>query len=82
MHNEYPIMAAGALTIAAGTVKDRKFPDNGAASLAATALLVLLAAATNSTKAAPLIRALSLLYLLGVSFAAVPILTQGRKSRG
>lgn len=83
MAPELPFLAAGAVALVGGARREGKFPANGIKALVATAILVLIASATANTSAAPLVRALGLITLLGAVFGAARTLSPAKdKSNG
>lgn len=71
MRPEFPFLAAGAVTIAGATVKEKHWPSGGARSVVGTVVLVLIASATSDTPLAPLVHAFGLLVLLAAIMAAI-----------
>jgi hypothetical protein len=69
---ELPYLAAGLITILGGVRKEKRFPANGVRAIIGTLVLVLAASATTGSKAAPVVRAVGLLFLLAAVFATVP----------
>lgn len=74
MRPEMPFLAAGGLAIAAGFVRDKKWPDNGGRALIGTLVLVIVASATSESRIAPLVRALGLLMLLISVMVSLPLI--------
>ena len=72
MRPELPFLAAGAVAIAGGTVRERKWPSEGGRAILGTLALVIVASATANTRIAPLVRAIGLLLLLASVMASVP----------
>jgi hypothetical protein len=70
-HPELPFLAAGAIAIIGGTIRERKIPSNTVRALVGTGVLTLVAATTSETKLAPLVHAIGMLLVLGVTIAAV-----------
>jgi len=66
---EMPFLAAGTIAIIGGIKKEGHFPANGVTAVAGTVVLVIAASATADTKAAPLVHAIGLLFLLTVIMA-------------
>jgi hypothetical protein len=71
MHPELPFLAAGAVSIIGGTIREKHVPHNMASSLIGTVVLVIVASATASTRIAPLVHAIGLVLLLTSVMAAV-----------
>jgi len=69
---EGPIIATGAVAIAAGYAREGGWPAKGTTALVSTALLVVFASFTSRTKAAPLVAALAWLMLIAALLSAVP----------
>jgi peptidoglycan/LPS O-acetylase OafA/YrhL len=79
-----PYLAAGAIAIGAGFVRERKWPAEGTGALVGTIALVVVASASAETRVAPLVRAFGLLLLMISVFVAVPAFqaAQHKKSKG
>ena len=71
MRPEMPFLAAGAVAIAGGAIKEKKWPAHTASSIIGTVVLVVAASATAGTRVAPLVHAIGLLLLLTAIMAAV-----------
>lgn len=71
MSAELPFLAAGAITIAGGAIREKGWPKNTTKAIIGTVVLVLVASASNGTKIAPLVRAIGLLFCLSATIAAV-----------
>jgi peptidoglycan/LPS O-acetylase OafA/YrhL len=78
---ELPYLAAGAVAITAGFVRERGWPAEGTGAVVGTLILVVVASATSGTAIAPLVRALGLLLLMAAIFAAVPAFQAARKTK-
>jgi hypothetical protein len=68
---ELPYLAAGAVAIIGGAIREKKWPENTARAALGTIALVVVASATTNSKAAPLVQAIGLLLLLTSIMAAV-----------
>lgn len=79
MRPEMPYLAAGITALVGGYKRERGFPRNGITAVIATVALVIFASATAETKAAPIVRAIGLLMLMGAVMATVPAFTTKRK---
>ena len=66
---EMPYLAAGAVSVIGGAVKEKAFPANGILSITATIFLVIAVSMTTNTKVAPLFHAIGMLLLMGAIFA-------------
>lgn len=62
---EMPYLAAGAIALIGGAVKEKGFPANGIVAVMATIFLVIIVSMTANTKIAPLLHAIGMLLLLG-----------------
>jgi hypothetical protein len=71
MKPELPFLAAGAVAVAGGAIKDRVWPSYTGRAVIGTVALVIVASATTETRAAPLVHAIGLLLLLTTIMAAV-----------
>jgi hypothetical protein len=71
MRPELPFLAAGAVAVAGGAIKDKKWPPYTTRAIIGTVALVIVASATSDTRIAPLVRAVGLLLLLTTIMAAV-----------
>ena len=68
---EMPYLAAGAVAVIGGAVKEKAFPANGVLAITATIFLVIVVSMTSGTKIAPLLHAIGMLLLMGSIFATV-----------
>lgn len=66
-----PYLAAGAVSVIGGAVKEKAFPANGVLGITATIFLVIVASMTTNTKIAPLVHAIGMLLLMGAVFATI-----------
>ncbi|GIH29364.1 hypothetical protein Aph01nite_76740 [Acrocarpospora phusangensis] len=80
MRPELPFLAAGAVALAGGAVRERGWPQEGTGAVIGTVVAVLIASTATGSRFAPLVRAVGLLVLLGAVYAAVPAFT-ARKER-
>ena len=64
-------MLAGSIALVGAVRKDGRWPANGVQGVIATAVLVLIASATNGTKIGPLVRAFGIMLLLSSGYAAI-----------
>lgn len=71
MRPEMPFLAAGAIAIAGGAIKEKKWPSYTARAAIGTVALVIVASATAGSRIAPLVRAIGLLLVLTTVMAAV-----------
>jgi len=78
---ELPYLAAGSLAILTGMARDRAWPKEGHKAIIATIVMVIMASTTAGTKVAPLVRAMGLLLVLGVTLSAVPVLKKSQVKR-
>lgn len=79
MRAEMPYLAAGAIAIGGGAIKDGGWPTNTLHAVIGTVALVILASATDGTKIAPLVRAVGLLLMLSAFIAATKAVIDKRK---
>lgn len=79
MRPELPFLAAGAVAIAGGAARERKWPAEGGRAILGTLALVIVASATADTRIAPLVRAIGLLLLLASVMASVPAFSTKQK---
>lgn len=68
---EMPYLAAGAVSVIGGAVKEKAFPANGVLSITATIFLVIVVSMTSNTKVAPLMHAIGMLLLMGAIFGVI-----------
>lgn len=71
MRPELPFLAAGAVSVVGGAIREKKWPENTARAALGTIVLVVVASATTNTRVAPLVHAVGLLLLLTSIMAAV-----------
>jgi peptidoglycan/LPS O-acetylase OafA/YrhL len=76
---ELPFLAAGAVAVIGGAIREKKWPENTARATIGTIVLVVVASATTNSKAAPLVHAIGLLLLLTSVMAAVRATQKGKK---
>jgi hypothetical protein len=70
MRPELPFLAAGAVAVIGGAIRDKAWPSYTTRAVIGTVALVLVASATDNTRVAPLVRAIGLLLLLTTVMAA------------
>lgn len=73
MRPELPYALAGGLTIVAAVKREGKFPSGAWKSIAATAVLVLIASLISNTKAAPIVNALGIALVTGAAFNVIRV---------
>ncbi len=66
-----PFLAAGAVTLIGGAIKEKAWPKNSVRAVIGTVVLVVVASATTNTRVAPLVHAVGLLLLLTSIMSAV-----------
>jgi dolichol kinase len=71
MRPELPFLAAGAVAITGGAIREHKWPSNASKAVIGTIALTLVASATSESRFAPLVHAVGLLLLLTAVMAAV-----------
>jgi hypothetical protein len=79
MSPELPFLAAGAVAVIGGAIRDKKWPTNANKAIIGTVVVTLLASATSDTPIAPLVHALGLLVLLAAGLAAIKTSKIGTK---
>ena len=73
MSPELPYLAAGAVALTGGAIKDKKWPPNATKAVIGTIALTLLASASSDTPFAPLVHAIGMLLLLVSVMAAIKL---------
>lgn len=81
MRAEMPYLAAGAIAIGGGAIKNHGWPTNTLTAVVGTVALVIFASATSDTKFAPLVRALGLLLVLSALMAATKAVIASKKKK-
>lgn len=81
MRAELPYLAAGAIALTGGAIKNHGWPTNTLNTVIGTVALVILASATSGTKIAPLVRAIGLLIVLAASMAAIKAVTAAKNKK-
>lgn len=81
MRPELPFLAAGAITLAGGAIKEKKWPKDSNKAIIATVGLVVVASATGNTKVAPLVSAIGMLFLLAATLATVKTVNASKKGK-
>lgn len=81
MRPELPFLAAGAVAITGGAIKEHKWPSNATNAVIGTVVLTLVASASASSRIAPLVHAIGLLLLLA-SVLATTTAVQNAKKKG
>lgn len=79
MRPELPFLAAGAVAITGGAIREHKWPTNATGAVIGTVVLTLVASATAETKIAPLVHAIGLLLLLASVMAATTSIQKAKK---
>lgn len=79
MRPEMPYLAAGAVAITGGAIKQHKWPANASKAVIGTVVLTVLASASANTRVAPLVQAVGLLLLLTAVMATVTSVTNAKK---
>jgi len=82
MRPELPYLAAGAIALGGGFVREKGWPTSGTGALVGTLALVVVASATSGTAFAPLVRAFGLLFLLIAVMTAVPAFQAAKVKKG
>lgn len=81
MKPELPFLAAGAVAITGGAIRERKWPTNATTALIGTVVLTVAASASANTRIAPLVHAIGLLLLLTAVMAATTSVQNAKKNR-
>lgn len=68
---ELPYLAAGAVSLIGGAVRDKKWPTNSTRAIIGTVVVVLIASASADTAIAPLVHAIGMLLLIAATMAAI-----------
>lgn len=76
-----PYLAAGAIAIGGGAIKNHGWPTNTLTAVVGTVALVIFASATSDTKFAPLVRAVGLLLVLAALMAATKAVIASNKKK-
>jgi hypothetical protein len=79
MRPELPFLAAGAVAITGGAIKEHKWPSNATNAVIGTVALTVVASASANTRIAPLVHAIGLLLLLTSVMSAT---TAVQKAKG
>ncbi len=79
MRPELPYLAAGAVAITGGAIKERKWPANATRAVIGTVVLTVVASASANTRIAPLVQAIGLLLLLTAVMASVTSVQNAKK---
>jgi hypothetical protein len=78
---ELPYLAAGAIAIAGGAIREHAWPSEGVQAALGTAIVVVFASATNGSRIEPLVRAFGMLVLLVAVIATVRSVDAAKKGR-
>lgn len=81
MRPELPYLAAGAIAITGGAVKERKWPTNATTAIIGTVVLTVVASASANTRVAPLVHAVGLLLALTAVMATVTSVQNAKKGK-
>jgi hypothetical protein len=79
MRPELPFLAAGAVAITGGAIREHKWPSNATTAVIGTVALTVAASATAETRIAPLVHAIGLLLLLSAVMASVTAVQNAKK---
>lgn len=71
MRPEMPFLAAGAVAITGGAIREHKWPSRATNAVIGTVILTLAASAATNSRLAPLVHAIGLLLLLATVMATV-----------
>lgn len=78
---EAPFILAAALVVIASVAKGGKYPPHMMRAVLGTVVLAMFASATDGTKAAPVVRAIGLLFLLSAGMAAIVTIDKANSLR-
>lgn len=81
MRPEIPFLAAGAVAITGGAIREHKWPSNATNAVIGTVILTVAASASANSRIAPLVHAIGLLLLLA-SVMAATLAVQNAKKKG
>lgn len=81
MRPELPFLAAGAVALVGAVLRDGKLPASLSRPAIGVAVLVILAAATQRTKVAPVVNAFGMLLLTGTALIVGQILYDRLKKK-
>jgi hypothetical protein len=80
MNAETPYAAAGLITLASYSAKERNWPAAGHRIILATIILIIVASASNNTVIAPLVKAVGYLVLISSVIANTPIYSKAQNA--
>lgn len=81
MRPELPFLAAGAVAITGGAIREHKWPSNATGAVIGTVVLTLAASASANSRVAPLVHAVGLLLLLTSVMATVTSVQNAKKGK-
>jgi hypothetical protein len=81
MRPEFPFLAAGAVAITGGAIREHKWPSHATNAVIGTIVLTVAASASANSRIAPLVHAIGLLLLLA-SVMAATLAVQNAKKKG
>jgi hypothetical protein len=81
MRPELPFLAAGAVAITGGAIREHKWPAHATNAVIGTIVLTVAASASANTRIGPLVHAIGLLLLLA-SVMATTTAVQNAKKKG
>jgi len=76
---ELPFLAAGAVAITGGAIKEHGWPSNATNAVIGTVVLTVVASASANSRIGPLVHAIGLLLLLGSVMAATTSVQNAKK---
>lgn len=79
MRPELPFLAAGAVALTGGAIRERKWPTNAPTAVIGTVVLTVVASASANTRIAPLVQAIGMLLLLTAVMAATNSVQNAKK---
>jgi dolichol kinase len=79
MRPELPFLAAGAVAVTGGAIREHHWPANANRAVIGTVVLTVVASATASSRFAPLVHAVGLLLLLTAVMATATSIQNSKK---
>lgn len=81
MRPELPFLAAGAVAITGGAIREHKWPAHATNAVIGTVILTVAASASANSRIGPLVHAVGLLLLLSAVMAATTAVTAKKKGK-
>lgn len=79
MNPEFPFLAAGAVAITGGAIREGHWPSNANRAIIGTVALTIVASASGNSRFGPLVHAVGLLLLLTATMAAIKATANKKK---